>query len=74
MILEITIVSFTILMLWMCEQNVRISRMTFNDTVTKYTRLLRQIPTCFVANSMGFSKRDYLETPETKAEMPSMRR
>lgn len=56
------------------EQNVRMSRMTFNDTVTKYNRLLRQIPTCFIAGVMGFSKRDYLETPAGKAEMPSMNR
>lgn len=56
------------------EQNVRLSRMSFNDTVTKYNRLLRQIPTCFIAGMLGFSKRDYLETPAEKAEMPSLAR
>lgn len=56
------------------EQNVRMSRMTFNDTVTRYNRLLRQIPTSFVASAFGFSKRDYLDTPEGKVEMPSMQR
>jgi len=56
------------------EQNVRMSRMTFNDAVTKYNRLLRQIPTSFIAGAFGFSKRDYLDTPQEKTEMPSMKR
>ena len=56
------------------EQNVRMSRMTCNDTLTKYNRLLRQIPTCFIAGMFGFVNREYLETPVEKQAMPSMKR
>jgi len=56
------------------EQNVRMSRMTCNDTITKYNRVLRQIPVCFIAGMLGFMQREYLDTPEAKTEMPSMKR
>ena len=54
------------------EENVRHSRMVFNDTVTKFNRAVRQIPMCFIAGPMGFSKREYLKTQEEKTQMPSM--
>ena len=56
------------------EQNVRMSRMSCNDTITKYNRTLRMIPTCFIAGMLGFMQREYLETPAEKQDMPSMAR
>ena len=54
------------------EQNVRMSRMTCNDTITKFNQSLRQIPVCFIAGFLGFSQRAYLETPTDKQDMPSL--
>ncbi|MDR0314787.1 MAG: LemA family protein [Oscillospiraceae bacterium] len=54
------------------EDNVRRSRMVYNDTVTKFNKSVRQIPTNLIAGILGFKKRDYLETPDSKSDMPSM--
>ena len=40
---------------------VRTSKMVFNDTATKYNKLIRQIPDSIVASLFGFSVRDYLK-------------
>lgn len=54
------------------ENQVRMSRMVYNDSVTKYNRLIRQMPSNIVANMFGFGLRDYLETEEGKTSMPDM--
>lgn len=56
------------------EENVRLARMTYNDTVTKFNRVVRQFPTSIVAGMLGFPVKDYLQTEEAKTEMPSMKR
>lgn len=56
------------------EENVRMSRMVFNDMVTKLNAMIRKFPTSLIAGMMGFSTRDYLEEPVGKTEMPSMMR
>ena len=55
------------------ENQVRLSRMTFNDTVTKYNKEIRQFPTSLVAGILGFNTRDYLDEAVGKSEMPSMK-
>ncbi len=55
------------------EGMVRQSRLIYNDSVTKLNRRIRMFPTSLVAGMLGFSKRDYLEANETKADMPSMK-
>ncbi|MCR5276659.1 MAG: LemA family protein [Bacteroidales bacterium] len=55
------------------ENQVRVSRMTFNDTVTKYNKLIRMFPDSIAAAIFHFSTRDYLAEPQGKTEMPSMR-
>lgn len=55
------------------EGMVRQSRLIYNDSVTKLNRRIRMFPTSLIAGMMGFSKRDYLETNEAKADMPSMK-
>jgi LemA protein len=55
------------------ENQVRLSRMTFNDTVTKYNKEIRQFPTSLVAGILGFTTRDYLNEAVGKSEMPSMK-
>lgn len=52
---------------------VRTSKMVYNDTATRYNKLIRQIPDAFVASMFGFKTRDYLKTEERKTEMPSMK-
>lgn len=54
------------------ENNVRYARMTFNDSVTKLNRLVRQFPTNLAAALFGFKRRDYLAEDVSKASMPSM--
>ena len=55
------------------ENQVRLSRMTFNDTVTKYNKEIRQFPTSLVAGMLGFKTRDYLDEAVGKSDMPSMK-
>ncbi|MCR4859500.1 MAG: LemA family protein [Bacteroidales bacterium] len=55
------------------ENQVRTSRMVYNDTVTNYNRLVRQIPDSIVASLLGFQAKDYLKDPGEKAEMPSLK-
>ena len=55
------------------EGMVRQSRLIYNDSVTKLNRRIRMFPTSLIAGMMGFSKRDYLEANEAKADMPSMK-
>lgn len=43
------------------EENVRISRMVYNDTTTKFNRAIRQWPGSFVASMLHFTERDYLK-------------
>ena len=57
----------------MYENQVRMSRMTFNDTVTKYNNEIRMFPASLIAGVLGFSTRDYLSEPVGKTEMPSMK-
>lgn len=56
------------------EDNVRMSRMVYNDTVTKYNRLVRSLPGSLLAGGMGFAPRDYLQADDAKAAMPVMTR
>lgn len=53
------------------ENNVRFSRMTFNDAVTKYNRIIKTIPSNLVASIAGFKEEEYLQISETKREFPS---
>ena len=55
------------------ENQVRTSRMVYNDSVTNYNRMIRQIPTNFVASFLHFSERQYLEVEQQKTGMPSMK-
>lgn len=55
------------------EKMVRTSRLIYNDSVTKLNRELRMFPTSLVGSLFGFRQRDYLETAEEKADMPSMK-
>ena len=52
------------------EENVRLSRMTFNDTVTKFNNQVRMFPGSVVAGILGFGKRDYLADEPAKKDYP----
>lgn len=54
------------------ENQVRLSRMTYNDTVTKYNKLVRQFPDSIVASVLHFATKNYLQEPQGKTDMPSM--
>ncbi|MCF0167355.1 MAG: LemA family protein [Bacteroidales bacterium] len=52
------------------EEKVRLSRMIYNDSVTKINRMVRQWPSSFVAGLLKFGLREYLETDKQKEEYP----
>ena len=55
------------------QNQVRMSQMVYNDSVTKYNQLIRQFPDSIVASLFHFTAREYLEQNQDKAEMPSMK-
>lgn len=54
------------------EENVRLSRMVYNDTITRFNAMVRQLPSSLIAGMLGFAVREYLQEPQGKTEMPSM--
>ena len=48
------------------EENVRLSRMVYNDTATKMNRLVRQWPSSIVASMLHFDVKDYLKVDDEK--------
>ena len=48
------------------EENVRMSRMIYNDTATKMNRMVRQWPSSIVASMLHFDQKDYLKVDEEK--------
>ena len=48
------------------EENVRISRMVYNDTATKMNRMVRQWPSSFVASMLHFDVKEYLKVDDEK--------
>ena len=57
----------------MYTNQVRMSQMVYNDSVTKFNQLIRQFPDSIVASLFHFVPRDYLQVNEQKTEMPSMK-
>ena len=55
------------------EKMVRMSRMIYNDSVTKLNRELRMFPTSLLGERLGFRQRDYLEAADEKAYIPDMK-
>ena len=53
------------------EKMVCTSRLIYNDSVTKLNRSLRMFPASLIAGILGFHQRDYLETVESKVDMPA---
>lgn len=54
------------------EENVRLSRMTFNDSVTSYNREVRMFPASLVAGMLGFPQREYLADDISKQDYPEI--
>ena len=54
------------------ENQVRMIRMVFNDSVTKYNRIVRQFPDSIVASILKFPLREYLKEVESKRELPEI--
>lgn len=53
------------------EDNVRNSRMIYNDIVTRFNRAIKMFPGSIIAGIFKFTERDYFQGTETKQEMPS---
>ena len=55
------------------EDNVRMSRMVYNDTATKMNRMVRQWPSSIVAQMLHFDVKDYLKVDnEKKKDYPDL--
>ena len=54
------------------EENVRLSRMVYNDSVTKMNMMVRQFPSNLVANMLGFTTHELLPEDPAKSEAPSV--
>ena len=48
------------------EENVRMSRMIYNDTATKMNRMVRQWPSSIVASMLHVDQKDYLKVDDEK--------
>jgi LemA protein len=48
------------------EENVRMSRMIYNDTATKMNRMVRQWPSSIVAGMLHFDVKEYLKVDDEK--------
>lgn len=53
------------------EQQVRQSRMIYNDTVTKYNRIIQSVPSNIIAGIFNFGVERYFESSQEKSDMPS---
>lgn len=55
------------------EENVRMARMIYNDTATRFNRYVRQWPSSMVAGQQHFVVRDYLSVDtKGKRDMPEL--
>ena len=55
------------------EENVRMSRMIYNDTATKMNRMVRQWPSSIDASMLHFDQKDYLKVDsEEKKQYPNL--
>ena len=54
------------------EENVRLARMTFNDTITRFNNQVRMFPGSLIAGLLGFSAKEYLPEESSKADFPEI--
>lgn len=54
------------------EENVRMARMVYNDTTTKLNQAVKVFPASIFAGMFGFKAEEYIQTPDTKTEMPNL--
>jgi LemA protein len=56
------------------EENVRMSRMVYNDTATRMNRMVRQWPSSIVASMLHFDIKEYLKVDEEqKKSYPNLK-
>ena len=53
------------------EQDVKNSRMIYNDTVTRFNRSMLTFPIVLVSRMLGFHEYQYFQNTESKANPPS---
>ena len=51
------------------EENVRMSRMIYNDTATKMNRMVRQWPSSIVASMLHFDQKEYLKVDSEEKKL-----
>lgn len=54
------------------EENVRLSRMVYNDSVTKMNMMVRQFPSSLVASMLHFTTHDLLPEDASVSQAPSV--
>lgn len=53
------------------EDNVRHSRMIYNDTVTSFNRYIKSFPQNLLAGSFGYSEKDYFQNEAEAKQVPN---
>lgn len=46
--------------------------MVYNDSVTRYNRMVRQFPDALVASVLNFTVKEYLQEVSEKKDMPEI--
>ena len=54
------------------ENKVRMSRMVYNDCVTKLNRVVKMFPSSVVASMLNVHPREYLTVDDNKKDMPDL--
>lgn len=54
------------------ENNVRVSRQMYNDVATQLNSMIRQWPSSFIAEKLGFKTCEYLQFDESYSDMPNV--
>lgn len=54
------------------ENKVRLSRQVYNDCVTRYNSLVKQLPSSIVANFLHFQAENYLIFDTTNNDLPNL--
>jgi len=50
------------------EEQIAAARRAYNQAVTDYNNALEQIPTNFMANAMGYTRKEVFEIPKEQRE------
>ena len=54
------------------ENRIAVERMRYNEVVREYNIKIRRVPTVFIANMFGFTKKEFFEADEGTQQVPEV--